>query len=206
MINSEIISYGIVLRSFIPSKIKITILDAKLGKIEVTPAFNNRSQGPQAYFNFSPGMYIRYRLDNSSKGTIISDFSIYAIPTYWSRYNLVFFHQVLMLCYYFSPLDQESFELFNMVKQLYVNPMEFSKLISQKIFICKLFKVLGIFPAHIIDKDKKLYYLIFHIIDSNVELEETKEISAMLDYWIESCIQVHPRAEQLSKKYYKLQY
>lgn len=206
MLNSEIISSGIVLRSFIPSKFKVSILDYRLGKIEVVPVYSNKFS-PQAYFNFSPGMHIKYRLIISTNGPSgIGDFSIEAIPAYWSRYNLLFFHRVLMLCYYFSPLEQESTELFNMIKELYTNPMEFTKIISQKIFICKIFKVLGIFPSHILDEDKKLYYLIFNIIDSNVELEETEEIFSMLDYWIDNCIQAHPRAEQLSKKYYKLPY
>lgn len=194
---------GIILKSFIPSKLKLSIFDSERGKIEVIPAFDKY----QNHLLFSSGMQLSYTIDKIGENFIIRDYSIQRMPTFWVRNNFDFLHKVLTICYFFLPLDQIEIELFMMVEELYLNPNNFKSILMQQIFICRFFKALGIYPTQLLERDRKLYYFISNIIDNiNEELKFEKllyehEIHKALELWIENCIQVHPNACQISQKY-----
>lgn len=182
---------GIVLRTYIPKKQKLAILDKKLGRIECVP------QNQKSAYRLSHGAYVSYALRAWHAQYLLHDPNILDLPFYWAYENFLFFHHVLELCYYFLPIDGQSADIFELIYILYDRPKLLQTTLSRKIFLCRFFWKLGIYPYNAESFDSCLFSLISGPLDSNLSIADEKIAHQHIQKWLLACVNTHPYAHRL---------
>jgi hypothetical protein len=185
---------GIILRIYVPQRKKLAILDAHFGKIECITHYTPVAQ------RLTHGMYISYILEPWRDSFKISEISILDMPLYWARSssnNFVFFHHVLELCYYFLSINNAAHEIYILIKLLYTNPELIQTDISKRIFLCRFFIRLGIYPENALSYNSQFFSLISGPLDSKVNAEHERALYRELQRWLLSCVSVHPYAHNI---------
>jgi hypothetical protein len=180
---------GIVLRTYVPQKQKLSVLDANRGRIDCVP------QDTRAAHQLTTGAYMTYGIRPWHAYYIVYDTDIVDMPLYWAHENLLFFHHVLELCYYFLPVDNIVEDIFILVKKLYTSPKIIQTDLSKKIFLCQFFICLGIYPADARSYGSSFFSLISGPFDSKVNAHG--ELHMQLQRWLLTCISTHPYAHTL---------
>lgn len=187
------VRHGIVLRTYIPAKQKLSILDTDLGKIDGVPANLKNA------LKLSHGTFISYLIRPWHLHYVVYNINIIDEPYYWAKNNFLFFHHVLELCYYFLSVNNIEIEIFELIKILYTQPEILKTELDQKIFLCHFFKKLGIYPYNYKSYDQLLLALISgrsskcldNILD-NINDKDEKDLQNNLNKWLLSCVNEHP--------------
>lgn len=182
---------GIVLRTYIPNKHKLSVLDAQLGKIECIP------KGLKRGYILSHGIYLSYSLRPWHDYYIIQDIAILDAPFYWAKENFLFFHHVLEICYYFLSINSASREIFELILKLYTCSEIIQTDLCKKIFLCHLFIRLGIYPSDMLSYGSSFFCLISRPLDSKVSVQDDKAVNEQIQRWLLACIDTHPYAYRL---------
>ncbi len=184
---------GIILRSYLPKKQKLTVLDSKLGKIECIP--NNC----KSLYSLSNGSLISYfpKIWKENYYNII-DIEVLQMPFYWGQSNLLFFHHVLELCDYFLPFeDKTSNDIFDLIILLYASPEKVKSVLSKKLFLCAFFKKLEIYPDDVDSYDSVILNLISDFLHSSLSDKYEMSVNTDLRRWLFGCVNAHPKAHRL---------
>lgn len=181
---------GIILRTYVPHKHKLSVLDSALGRIECVP------QSAKMVHRLRHGSHITYTLRAWRHVYTIYDVDILSMPDYWAQHDLLFLHHVLELSLYFSPLHSECNSLFQLIMLLYTSADTFCSSFYKKVFLCKFFGILGVYPVEY-KRDIFLFRLISNPINSNFDTEVETIAEERLRRWILACIIIHPYAHKL---------
>lgn len=176
---------GIVLKQI--SQHKIAILNDTVGRIDAVAI-----KPPHL------GSLITYTVQRE-RGTLhfLDHYSIIDLPFFLGRSDILFWHHVLELSYYFMPVGSYASELFVLLSFLYTVEKGSSwGAHAKKLYLFKLLSVIGIqyeiprLPAF------KLHQFISMPPEqmSNEVLDEQSE--KILDEWIRVCVAEHPAIEQ----------
>ncbi len=174
---------GIVIASLAPRRNKVVLFDQEHGKCICVP--------DRTVINH--GMLLSYFVRCDSKTEFLYATEVLAIPVPLLVSDLLFFHHIMELCYHFLPLASPSRSLFDLLSWLY-NP-EIARLNTQqqKLFLCKFFAVLGIYPDEFAYDPARILKISFCAIDrmlaQNVDLGFRQE---ELDAWLLGCVLSHP--------------
>lgn len=175
---------AIILKTDFPNKQKITILDQALGKLDLWVDHKAKN------LYLCNGMLLKY---DQSKGPkqVIKNIEIIDIPFALAKLNILFFHHILELCYYFIPEAVEEVEIFDLICFLLYSFEEVENLQLQKVILSRFFLLLGLYPEDGMSK-KYFHYLmsipIDRITNTAIDLKYEKE----LDLWIIKCVNMHP--------------
>lgn len=135
---------GIILRSFLPEKRTLVILDQTEGKHICIPARRKNALVCQ-------GMLVEYHLEAWRNTFLLSECEPVALPASWLMADIFFMHSVLQLCACCLVERQGSKKLFSLLQLLYCAKRSPTQpLLSKKFFICKLLFALGLYPSHIL--------------------------------------------------------
>lgn len=198
---------GIVLKSLLPTKSKISLLSRAHGKLHFSV------RGVKNPHRFSPGMALRFGYKSQQK-RFLNDVEVLYIPFVRDNEhdkkisNLYWLHHLLEICYYFVPLGEPCREVFGLIQYAFdikrcSDLFEPYFCLVQKIFLVRLFVYLGFFPP------RRLVYLIslfddvvLIFLDSSNEQKVSslkqslgnidKKTSLEIDDWIGSCLRDHP--------------
>lgn len=208
--------FGIVLRSFLPYKNKISVLTQRFGKsnLIVRPAtgrFNRRRNGS----NLSAGIAIKFFTKPGST-TLVSRFEVLIVPSMPLGPHLYWFHHLLEICYYFIPVGDISVDVFKLLRyalelseKSYVFDPYFH--VVRKVFLLKILILLGFYPSRsaapndlievsylfkdvvlvILDSSNIQKVRSLHVLLGNVSKQTIKEI----DKWVLGCLYEHPHVE-----------
>ena len=176
-------SAGIILRRLLPSRYKIALLDKQYGRMEVI----SHSSALMV------GSLITYTLSEQQRGNyFLNDSQLAYIPLSLGRADVLFFHHVLELIYYFAPVGSCASGVFDLLAFLYTTEHMLMSVQFKKIFLLKLLTLMGATPE--LDSVRtsginRLSIMATHqfnviVIDTVVEKE--------LDRWLWSCIWQHP--------------
>ena len=164
---------GIILKNLYPQKNKLIILDSKLGKIECITTDK---------LDLSVGLLVHYFLENKKNYYFIKTLDLIDVPYGIVKSDILFFHHVLELCYYFIPygscFDESALKIFNFLKKFFCKKNIFYNLFSKKLFLYKLFCLIGITP------EENFYKLKKNNIDNILEKD--------LDLYLLGCVKIHP--------------
>ena len=109
--------------------------------------------------------------------------------------NLLFFHHVFELCYYFIPVGLSSKNIFQHLLFLYRSDKIFDNICLQKLFVGKLLFMLGVYPPEKLFNES-LYVNFVNLfskpIDMLVKLDIDLEYKKKLNFWLLGCVNVHP--------------
>ena len=185
------IHQGIVLRTYIPQKQKLSVLDAELGRIDCIP--QNKKIADRLFH----GAYISYALKPWGMHYLTYDISLIEQPPYLTEKDFLFFHHVLELCFYFLPAHNQERSVFELVKSAYIHPESLRAELSQKIFLCHFFRYLGIYPRNMHSYSASFFRLISGPFNSKVDAEDEEKVRIDLQRWLLSCVSTHPYAQRI---------
>ncbi len=127
-----------VLKRFLPSKQKISILSASKGKINLS--FKNKELCSKLW----PGMLVWFQTQKNNFGYTCNTIDILSSPFFQTKEDLSWFHHLLELCYYFAPLDQPDQELFNYLKN-YFSLLDYKHLFKKNLLTLKKLSIMHFF-------------------------------------------------------------
>lgn len=175
-------SVGIILRKNGSSPYKMIILDKIQGKIEcviVTPSF-------------STGSLITYNIRLKGTSHFISDSILLYIPLSLAQADILFFHHILELIYYFTYVGGCSQEIFDLLAFLY--SIDHGVITSQfkKLFLLKLLTSMGSAPERNEFHTKHIAQLSMITIRQLTTMTIDKHYEQELDKWLWCCVWQHP--------------
>lgn len=175
-------SVGIILKKNDVSPHKITLLDKLQGKIECVTADST----------ISTGALITYNVRQKGQTTFISDSSLIYLPLSLARTDMLFFHHVIELIYYFTSVGSCSQEVFDLLAFLYSTEQRIITQQYKKFFLLKLLSNMGSFPEISEIRTSFITTLnsvsIQQLSNTTITASEEKE----LDRWLWCCVWQHP--------------
>ena len=204
MQNKEL---GFVLKRFLPFKQKLSVLCCRQGKIELI------TNPPQKCRQLWPGMLIAFDLCNTFKKVhVANNIEIILTPISNQKNRTIaicWLHNLLELCYYFTPLQNPESDLFyHLYNCCLITKFErfFSDHLDiiKKIYLLKFLELIGFYPDKEFVPILNFYeQLTYASIDFNnrCQVESLKrELQKMkhsqikkMEKWIISCLSSHPQ-------------
>jgi hypothetical protein len=180
------LSQGIVVRNYRCSKNKIIVFDEREGKITGFLRTFSLQKCPQ-------GGLISYRLEAWHQWYRLHDIELHKLPADWVRDDLLFLHHVLELIAYFVQPAQSNKELFVLCETLYHSFNDDRKhlLFFKKLFLCKLFIVLGMYTEPPLAWGETLFALISPSSNSILHDQYDELLDKKIGAWLYSCLQAH---------------
>jgi len=175
-------SVGIILRKSGTSPFKMVILDKVHGKIEcisTTPSF-------------SAGALITYNIRQHQLTHFISDSTLLYIPLSLAHVDMLFFHHVLELVYYFTHIGGCSKEIFDLLAFLYSTEHTEMTTQAKKFFLLKLLTSMGSMPDINEIRTERISELNILAIKELSEIIIDTQHEKELDRWLWYCIWQHP--------------
>jgi len=183
---------GIVLKKYFPKKRVIAVLDSALGLIDYVPDTEN----------IALGALLHYWVVQRKGVSFIHGIENIQVPLLLGKYDILFFHHVLEICYYFVPRGQYSENIYMLMNCLYSADHNLMNVIQKKSFLVKLFSVLGIYPYSSAKYNSSLLQKISGSIDladySALDLGSERE----LDAWLHGCLLHHPELEKFKTTHF----
>jgi hypothetical protein len=175
-------SVGIILKKNHSSHYKVVILDKIRGKIECV------ATAP----SFSIGTLITYNIRHDRATYFISDTTLLYSPLSLAQTDILFFHHVLELIYYFTQIGNCAKDAFDLLGFLYSMEHEAITIQFKKFFLLKLLTCMGGASEINNDHTETITYL------NNIDIRCINTISIdivnekKLDRWLWSCVWQHP--------------
>lgn len=175
-------SVGIILRKNELLPHKLMVLDKIQGKIECVSSIPS----------LSAGSLITYNIKQRGLVHFISDSTLIYIPLSLAQTDMLFFHHILELIYYFTNIGSYCQEVFDLLAFLYSNEDTITTIQSKKIFLLKLLTTMGSIPETSLSQASFISYL--NAIDREKLGSITLSVSdeKKLDSWLWSCVWQHP--------------
>lgn len=175
-------SVGIILKKNELLPHKITILDKIQGKIEcviTTPSL-------------STGSLITYNIQQKGSLHFVSNSTLVYIPLSLAQTDMLFFHHVLELIYYFTHVGNCAKEVFDLLAFLYSTEHTSMTTQSKKFFLLKLLTGMGSLPEINEARTKAITQLntidIKQLVQMTINTMDEKD----LDRWLWCCVWQHP--------------
>jgi len=175
-------SIGILVRITKDQQPTYIIVDEEYGKFS---AIAVRS-------DISRGSLLSYSVTQQRNKTCIHGIDVLDLPTINNEYDLIFFHQVLELVYYFLPLGKQASDIFCLLLYLYASFEQLHSDGLKKLFLSKLFAHLGFYP-----EGQEVNFSFFSMIRmESIEVVISRKVDLSLerklDRWLDYCISLHP--------------
>lgn len=183
-------NHGIVIRSFMPHRHKCAIFDHQLGMIEATffkqPLMYRVYHGMALeYSTFADGT--RHRLD---------DIRIVAVPQAWVAQDVLFFHHLLEVVWFFVLYGQQQEALFELLQVLYQQPFWDEDELFKRWFLCRIFTVIGVYPSDYDSFDPNFFGTISLPYGALAKIcRNDTLITRELARWLRGCVATHPQSD-----------
>lgn len=187
---------GIILKTFIPFKQRLSILDYSLGKIEGSVSLK------EPYNTLNNGVFINYYPSKGMHGYKLEGIELMHVPFPLARHDIYFFHHVLELCYYFIPFECAAANIFELLIFLvqYFEKITSSK--NKKVFLLRFFACLGMYPEDEFLRTKNFDYLLSDPFDVMLETAIESRMEKIIEQWLLECIMRHPQHGQFKTIFY----
>ena len=174
-------SVGIILRKNELSPYKITLLDKLQGKIESVVSD----------IQISVGALIMYTLRQKGSTYFMADAHLIYIPLSLAKADMLFFHHVLELIYYFTQVGN-NVAVFDLLALLYSTEHADMTVQSKKFFLLQLLTMMGSMPEVDYARSERIMRFatmnIKQLNDITMSVADEKE----LDRWLWCCVWQHP--------------
>lgn len=189
--------HGIVLRAPWEADSSVIIFDRDLGKVSCKIL---RKRGKKTVIN--GGIY-SYAVTTWRSFRCIADFELLQQPALWVADDLLFFHHVLEVCFYFLSFDQECSDVFDLVMNLYAElPEGQCVATAKKIFLCRFFALIGMYPESHKVSDEIITCLISPAGDIMLDSQKASFINKQAVAWLHTCINQHPQAHSFKTRHF----
>lgn len=165
-----------------PKKVKLSLLDERLGKI----------QGVPVEADLPVGSLIDYWVTPKGDVYFLSAIDLLFVPLTLGRHDILFLHHVLEICYYFIPIDGVVLDIFPLFEFLYTHTSLVDHIRGKKIFLFKLLATLGVYPDAEEFQTPYLHHLAVLPIDVLMHKAIDVEGEMILDQWLAASVAIHP--------------
>ncbi len=182
---------GIVLKQI--SQHKVALLNDIVGRVDAVAI-----KAPHL------GALIQYRVERE-KGSLLflNHVSIVDLPFFLGSSDILFWHHVLELSYYFMPVGSYAAELFELLSFLYtVEKKSCWGAHAKKLYLFKLLSSIGI-QAEIPTLPSATVHRFMALKPEHMSHEVLDEKSEkILDQWLRVCVAEHPAIEQFKTMHF----
>jgi hypothetical protein len=176
---------GIVVKRYFPQKQKIVLFDDEWGKITCVPPHDR----------ISLGTLLSYEIQQRNGMPFIYDVELIAMPLDGGEMDILFVHHVLEVCYYFIPEQSIASEVYDMMMLLFTKQPCIRHPFFKKIFLFKLFVLLGIYPDRAVPLDALEHTLLINPLELLIRGDSTTQLERRLTKWLRDCMIMHPCIE-----------
>ena len=192
MIATSHIKTGLVLKTHFPKKRTITVLEKEGGAAQYSVQTED----------ICAGTLIQYRVDTGLSVPCMRAIEKIGLPLLRARQDILFFHHVLELCYYFVPVASHMPEVYAHIEPLMLVEHTLERSAEKKFFLVNLFHAFGITPEH--EQTHAALYAYQHGISVDSMGYNTLEldIERIVDAWLLECLSLHPYADQFKTAHF----
>ncbi len=189
------LNYAIVLQTPTTHYNGYIFFDQQLGTINAHLHKKNSRHG------LSRGALIQYSPQASGTWHSAHAVEIIAIPQQWVIKNIWFLHHTLELIDFFVPRNHNSEDIFELMRLFYQPIHEVDVSFFQKLFLCKFFMLIGIYPEPRNIDDREFLSLMAY--DTSLEGRQVSDeqkyvfLEKKMIQWLRECILLHPHADRL---------
>lgn len=175
---------------------KIALLDRVAGRVD----------GIIASPLLRVGSLIEYVVDRN-RGTLryIQHYMVVGVPFSIAKSDILFWHHVLELCYYFVPPGSFTHQLFELLEFLYTVDIGLCwRMRSKKLYLFKLLVLIGVYtrlPRLPVEQIQHLQALPLDMIVDEVLDDQSEK---MLDEWLRLCVYEHPAIRKFNTIHFLL--
>ncbi len=179
---------GIVIKQF-SNSYKVALLDAQLGRVDGVV----RKELPV-------GALIHYHVDRQKENLLfLTAPSITFLPFTLARDDLLFWHHVLEICYYFVPVGAPLCPLFMLLEFLYSVDSSIEWTVhAKKLYLLKMLITIGWNVELAFEHQKIIQTLVTVSERSMFEYTLKKEHEKVVDEWLSKCIVEHPAMDKFN--------
>lgn len=183
---------AIVLKQ-LPSIHRVAILDRRVGRLDAVVR-------KQAHV----GSMIEYAVERRSDTMVfVSHHQIIDMPFELAREDVLFWHHVLELCYYFVPLGSYTPKLFELCAFLYTVDTDVCwRVQSKKLYLFKLLTTIGLYPRIQRFSLEKMHYFMALNVSQIMQEQIDEQQEKILDEWLRVCIGEHPAIAKFNTIHY----
>lgn len=183
---------AIVLRH--SSAYKVALLDSKVGRVDGIVA-----KQPCV------GALLEYIVDREHNSSVfIARYSIIDLPFALGRDDILFWHHVLELCFYFVPVGYQVESLFELLQFLYtVDSSRPWNVQSKKLYLFKLLAAIGLYDAlpQLVPVER-VYQLLALTPDQIIQVTLDEKSKRVVNRWLRTCIVEHPKIQDFHTVHY----
>lgn len=186
MIPMSHIKTGLVLKTHFPKKRTITVLE--------------KEGGMQHYVSqtedICAGTLIQYQVTHGLAIPVMRAMEKIALPLMRARQDILFFHHILELCYYFVPIGSHMPEVYYLIEPVMMHEHTLITIAEKKLFLITLFRAFGITPEQ--EKTHAALYRYQHreSVDTLGHNSLELDVEHIVDAWLLECLSLHPYADQ----------
>jgi hypothetical protein len=178
---------GIIIKTYFTKTRKCALLDYEMGMVEAIPSSDK----------LSPGSMIEYALvKGSQEKFFLQEIDLINIPLHLARQDILFFHHILELSYFFMLEGSHVPGMYDLLCRLFHETKTYS-LDFKLLFLFKFFVLLGRFPYE--SKYQTVFFqdLAHKPIDTIINYSIDWNSKRELREWIVSCVMDHPYVQGL---------
>ena len=188
---------GIVLKCVTPRQQRLTVLDSHMGRIEC------RAERHHSIDRLTVGVLMQYQIVRQrGQAYGIAQIDVLHAPFEVAKYDLLFLHHVVEIADHFVAFGHVDNDVFNLLVFVVVDGQRLHTLFQKKVFLCKLFCALSMYPEDNKSWSAKLRKLAIGAIDNLFDINIDLEIEKELDCWLLKCIAMHPGAEHFKTNHF----
>jgi|GEM_PF-6227334 hypothetical protein len=188
----EKIHQAIVLQPASPQNFNYLIFDQQLGTLEI------RIPKQRGIREIPRSALIHYVPQTVNNRIVAKYVEIVATPHQWAINSIWFLHHLLELINFFVPRGGQAENIFSYVLIMY-QPLsdDIDMFFFQKLFLCKFFILVGIYPEPINMQDRQFLSLLQSHQDYKLEEQKYVFLEKKMIQWLQECIRLHPHADRL---------
>lgn len=145
------------------------------------------------------GSCIEYTLSADRMWVVLEDVELIALPAVTHVGDLLLFHCVMEICYHCMPVGSFNPGVYELIVCLYDRQImdKFKTALLKKVFLCKLFIILGLYPH-----EKKFHNSFFHQLASeSIDKFCCRSVSMVNEQdvgnWLKACIGAYAQDKRL---------
>ena len=181
---NDMMNTAIIIKKPYPYQNKVALIDHKKRR------FNGIVMSKKILIE---GSIIQYTLERKGTVDILHNVEYLAIPLQWGKQDLLFLHHILEICYFFIPPESTIDGVFEFLFFLLHSEQLSWTLTLQKLFLCKLFLLLGMYPQTVFFKTNIMKKLLYISIKDVIQLEVDNHEQPLMDQWLQQCILNHQK-------------
>ncbi len=188
----ELSHQAIVLQLPTPQRGEYLFFDQKLGTIPV------RAHKKNTVRTLTRGTLIQYVPQERGGYYYSQAIEVIAIPQLWAVSNIFFLHHIIEIIDFFIPRRHQAENIFMLTLMIYKKLDDnVDVAFFQKLFLCRFFAMVGIYPEPVHLEDRKFLSMILSGSDDNLDEQKYVFLEKKMIQWLRECIRLHPYADRL---------